>query len=190
MKSYLSKGSKALLMAGILASPAKASTWLSTGQSTSRPIGHVELCQSKPSECRRQGVAKHLPPANLPALRSINVSVNRSIKPLSDQKHFGVRERWSYPSKEGDCEDFALAKRKALLRRGYSASNLLLAVGHNGIEPHTVLVVRTRDGDFVLDNQTDAILSVSAARVSIRKIQSPSNGGEWLTVTGKTSKPG
>jgi predicted transglutaminase-like cysteine proteinase len=190
MKSILSHGSRALLLAGILTGPAKAATWLSTGQTTSRPIGHVEFCQSRPSECKRQGIAKNLPAANLPTLRSVNVAINRSIKPRSDQQQFGVRERWTYPSREGDCEDYALAKRKALLRKGYPASNLLLAVGHNGIEPHTVLVVRTRDGDFVLDNQTDAILTVSAARVSIRKIQSPSNGGEWLKVTGKTSKPG
>lgn len=181
--------SLALFAGATLSTLAHSATWLKTGASTSRPYGHVEYCAKRPSECARQSAAKKLPAASLGTLKSVNGSVNRSIKPISDQAQFGVRERWSASAKSGDCEDYALAKRAALLRRGYRASNLLLAMGYAGSQAHTVLVVRTSDGDFVLDNLTDAVLPVGKARVGITKIQSPGNGGEWLRVTGRTSDP-
>ncbi len=91
--------------------------------------------------------------------------------------------------KAGDCEDYALAKRAALQRRGIAKSNLLLAVGRANGEAHTVLVVRTSNGDYVMDNLTDAVQPVGVSRVGIRKIQSPVDGSDWLTITGKTNSP-
>jgi predicted transglutaminase-like cysteine proteinase len=61
-------------------------------------------------------------------------------------------------------------------------------MGYNGNEAHTVLVVRTRDGDYVLDNLVDEVMPVQSARMSFRKIQAPDHGGKWLRVTGKTGR--
>lgn len=121
-------------------------------------------------------------------LQSVNSSVNRAIKPVSDIRQFGKPEYWTSNTKAGDCEDFALAKRAALKRRGFRASDLLLTMAYKGGQAHTVLVVRTRDGDFVLDNLVDKVLPVNRVAMSFVKIQAPSNGARWLRVTGKTSK--
>ena len=51
-----------------------------------------------------------------------------------------------------------------------------------------MLVVRTRDGDYVLDNLYDDVKPVQSARVNFLKIQSPDHGGRWLRVTGKTGR--
>ncbi|MCY0095638.1 transglutaminase-like cysteine peptidase [Hoeflea ulvae] len=171
-----------------LLTPCLASTWLKTGKETSRPYGHVEYCSRNASDCRNRSTSSNLPSARMGVLSSVNVAVNRAIKPTSDKTAFGRREFWTEKARSGDCEDFALAKRSRLLRRGYNSSQLLLTMGYTGSEAHTVLVVRTRDGDYVLDNLNDEVTPVQSARMSFRKIQSPDHGGRWLKVTGKTGK--
>lgn len=168
--------------------PCLASTWLKTGKETSRPYGHVEYCSRKPSDCRGRSTQAQLPTARLEVLSSVNVAVNRAIKPASDQAVFGRKEFWTSKARSGDCEDFALAKRARLMRQGFNSSQLLLTMGHAGSEAHTVLVVRTRDGDYVLDNRDDDVRPVQSARMSFLKIQSPEHGGLWLSVTGKTGQ--
>ena len=119
------------------------------------------------------------------------ISVITSCMVLSsaaDQTAFGRKEFWTANARTGDCEDFALAKRSRLLRKGFKPSQLLLTMGYNGREAHTVLVVRTRDGDYVLDNLHDDVQPVQSARMSFQKIQAPDHGGKWLKVTGKTGK--
>ena len=168
--------------------PAFASTWLKTGNETSRPYGHVEYCSRNASDCRKRTPASQLPPVRLDVLNSVNQAVNRAIKPAADTIAFGRKEFWTAKARSGDCEDFALAKRSRLLRKGFKPSQLLLTMGRNGGEAHTVLVVRTRDGDYVLDNLIDEVRPVQSARMSFLKIQSPDNGGHWLKVTGKTGR--
>eukprot|EP00919_Chromeraceae_sp_WS-2016_P053672 GHVR01127431.1.p1 GENE.GHVR01127431.1~~GHVR01127431.1.p1 ORF type:complete len:190 (+),score=10.14 GHVR01127431.1:225-794(+) len=168
--------------------PASASTWLKTGSETTRPYGHVEYCTRNASDCRNRSASSRLPAARLNLLQSINNSVNKSIKPASDRTVFGRKEFWTAKARSGDCEDFALAKRAKLLRSGFKSSQLLLTMGYKGNEAHTVLVVRTKDGDYVLDNLEDDVQPVQSARMSFRKIQSPNHGGRWLKITGKTGK--
>jgi predicted transglutaminase-like cysteine proteinase len=166
--------------------PSAASTWLKTGNETSRPYGHVEYCTRNASDCRNRTASSRLPAARLNLLQSINTAVNKAIKPASDSAVFGRKEFWTAKAWSGDCEDFALAKRAKLLRNGFNSSHLLLTMGYKGNEAHTVLVVRTRDGDYVLDNLEDNVQPVRSARMSFRKIQSPDHGGRWLKITGKT----
>jgi predicted transglutaminase-like cysteine proteinase len=169
-------------------SPSMASVWLKTGKETSRPYGHVDYCTRNASDCRSRKASSKLPAASLSALKRINVSVNKAIKPQADQQAFGRKEYWTARTRKGDCEDYALAKRAKLLRQGFKSSQLLLTMGHNGVEPHTVLVVRTRDGDFVLDNLSDDVKTVRSAGIRFKKMQSPNHAGRWLRVTGKTSR--
>jgi len=53
----------------------------------------------------------------------------------------------------GDCEDYALEKRAALIARGWDEGVLQLAVAQApGFGLHAVLIVATDHGDLVLDN--------------------------------------
>ena len=39
---------------------------------------------------------------------------------MTDMDHWGVVERWNYPDDGyGDCEDYALEKRKLLMQAGW-----------------------------------------------------------------------
>lgn len=40
------------------------------------------------------------------------------MKPVSDLDNYGSEEVWAYPEGSGDCEDYALEKRKRLSGAG------------------------------------------------------------------------
>jgi predicted transglutaminase-like cysteine proteinase len=96
-------------------------------------------------------------------LRSVNWTINMSIRAADDASVYGAQEWWALPlsgsekrsrrAPQGDCEDFALEKRAALLGLGVPAEALSLAVVSSPqVGVHAVLVVRTDRGDFLLDN--------------------------------------
>lgn len=97
-------------------------------------------------------------------LNRVNQRINMQIRPRDDIETYGVAEYWALPltvegTAEGDCEDYALEKRQALLEAGVPDSALFLAVGHSAATGrHAVLVVSTDQGDYVLDNMTPHIL--------------------------------
>jgi len=69
-------------------------------------------------------------------------------------------EYWSLPrvidgKMYGDCEDYALEKRRRLIAAGVpeSALSLAVAVTARG-ESHAVLMITLKSGDMVLDNLT------------------------------------
>ena len=92
-------------------------------------------------------------------LQSINRAVNARIAERSDFETAGVDDRWSVPTRYGDCEDFAILKKQELMRRGWPAAALLLTVVRLRFsgEGHVVLTVHTSEGDLILDNRTNAI---------------------------------
>ncbi len=102
-------------------------------------------------------------------LNRVNQSINMAIRPRDDIEVHGVAEFWTLPLSvegiaEGDCEDYALEKRRALIEAGVPESALFLAVGHSqATGRHAVLVVSTHSGDYVLDNMTPHILPWSQA---------------------------
>src|SRR5690606_19571981 len=80
----------------------------------------------------------------------------------------------------GDCEDYALLKKKRLLESGVPASAMALAVvldrrGNN----HVVLIVRTGDDDLILDNLTSSIKSWSSTGYTFLARQSFEDKGTW-----------
>ena len=161
-----------------------AAAWLKTGSAATRPFGHVAYCAASKSDCSKRKASAKLPSISLAKLRSVNQAVNRAIKPVSDMEQFGTREKWVQSTKAGDCEDYALAKRARLSRMGIPKASLLLAIGRSAGEAHTVLVVRTKDGDFVLNNLKDDVTPIGFSTLGISKIQSPTDGSDWLKVTG------
>ena len=83
----------------------------------------------------------------------INNTVNTSVTYKSDLEQFDTPEFWTMAGKFGDCEDYALAKRNALLNAGWPKDKLGLCVCYTQSgEGHCVLWVDTDKGSFILDN--------------------------------------
>ena len=114
----------------------------------------------------------------------VNNWVNKTIKPLSDLKHWGVAERWSYPyDGYGDCEDYVLLKRRMLIQAGWPRETLLVTVVRDEKgEGHAVLTVITDEGDYVLDNQNLDILIWSDTGYRFIKRQSQSSPNVWVSL--------
>jgi predicted transglutaminase-like cysteine proteinase len=119
--------------------------------------------------------------AILPEISRINRTVNRAVRSVADRRQYGVADYWSYPrSGAGDCEDYALAKKRELVAMGLPANRLLLATVHsNRIGPHAVLVLRMDEGDYVLDNLTDEILPWWETGYAFLRVQNPSEPRLW-----------
>lgn len=63
---------------------------------------------------------------------------------------------WHEAVDSGDCEDFSLAKRAELMRRGYAAERLQILFAHSNTGAgHAALLV---DGKWVLDNNWEFVL--------------------------------
>lgn len=84
----------------------------------------------------------------------INFQVNSNTEYRTDLVQYGVPEFWVIADKYGDCEDYALAKRNALLKAGWPVSdvNFVTCVTETG-EGHGVLLVKTDKGNYILDNR-------------------------------------
>lgn len=95
--------------------------------------------------------------ATMVTLKTVNNRVNRTLIADTDARVYNVNDYWDAPAltpgARGDCEDFALIKRRLLIEQGIPAAALSLAIVRTRFnEDHAVLVVATKQGDFVLDN--------------------------------------
>jgi predicted transglutaminase-like cysteine proteinase len=185
------KSSAWRLLAGmsicLLADSALAGSIMKTGGLTTQPVGHYDFCIQYARECAQRSTDRE--PVELTrdlwsVMQNVNNSTNLSIEPITDQDLWGVSERWSYPNKRGDCEDYVLAKRKALMDSGVPASDLLITVvrQQNG-DGHAVLTVRTSRGDYVLDNLEPKILLWNQTNYRFLKRQSEFDSGLWVSVS-------
>ena len=160
---------------------------VSIGETSRAPIGWVEFCNENPSECPNNSTTPRdvvLTSKIWKDLVSVNRWVNSTIKPVTDLEHWGVIERWSYPDDgKGDCEDYALLKRRILMKAGWPREALLITVVRdNKGEGHAVLTVKTDKGDFVLDNQAEEVLLWSETGYRFVKRQSQSNPNVWVAL--------
>ncbi|ESX98471.1 MULTISPECIES: transglutaminase-like cysteine peptidase [unclassified Mesorhizobium] len=161
--------------------------YMHTGGRTTQPVGHYEFCQKLPQECAQRTPKQA--PVELTrklwaAIVDVNNSVNTRIVPRTDMEMWGKEEVWSYPdSGFGDCEDYALEKRRELMALGVPAGNLLMTVARqqNG-DGHAVLTVRTSLGEFILDNLDSKVLSWTDTDYTYLKRQSDQNSGVWVTI--------
>jgi predicted transglutaminase-like cysteine proteinase len=91
----------------------------------------------------------------------VNRAANLAIRPVSDERQWGVADHWSDPfetllSYRGDCEDYAILKYAALLEAGVPTSDLKIVILKNLFpnEYHAVVAARV-DGEWlILDNRT------------------------------------
>jgi predicted transglutaminase-like cysteine proteinase len=147
----------------------------------------VSFCERLPAECAihvSEPEVISLTPDLWRMLTTINEQVNTTIKPLSDQEHWGVVDRWDYPDDGyGDCEDIQLLKRKLLIEAGLPRRALLMTVVLDEVRAgHAVLMARTDRGDFILDNQRRAVLAWSDTGYAFIKREG-AEGRAWVTLS-------
>ncbi len=133
------------------------------------PRGAVELCLQSPEICRGGGAStvQHSD-ALVSLLKSVNRQVNGSIRFVAER---AGQDNWQIGASRGDCEDFALTKRQALIKSGVPASSLRIMVTQNrrGM-PHAVLVVKTSGGDYVLDNEHQQVVTIAQGNYRVVSI--------------------
>lgn len=187
-KLALGTAASILLAAGSAeAAGAYSARYMKTTGVTSPPIGHVRFCQSNAGECHLHGSRKTmmtLTRAKWDELLRINDEVNRRIAPVTDRELYNVDELWTYPAKQGDCEDYVLLKRKLLMNRGWPVGSLLITVvrDQNG-DGHAVLTARTDRGEFILDNQVGAVLPWNQTVYRYIKRQSETDDVAWKSIS-------
>jgi predicted transglutaminase-like cysteine proteinase len=164
--------------------PSGATGKIQIGEASGTPTGYYELCVSHPNLCRvRAGRIAVTADGSvafsnsaMEQLKSVNANVNAIIRPSYSQA-------WTPGEPVGDCKDYAMTKRQRLIDSGWPSSALPTAIVRTSRgEEHLVLVARTSQGDFVLDNLNDQVAPWKSAAYSWEKIQSPTDGLTWRSV--------
>lgn len=179
MKSYVALTALAMTFASTIAGHA-GTTMQTTGKAFAPPA-FSPFCSREPGLCSTSGGRKvvTLKGGLKSELQQVNRAVNSRIKERSDMANVGKDDDWRVPAAYGDCEDFAILKKRELLKRGWPASALLLTVARHRGEGHTVLTVRTSEGDLVLDNLTSSVRDWSNTPYSYFARQAQGNGSRW-----------
>ncbi len=140
------------------------------------PIAMKFFCRSNPGECAGGGRGQVTMSDDLAALlQTVTRRVNNSISYTSERV-----DRWALNPSRGDCEDYVLSKRSALIEQGVSPGALRIAFTYTrrGV-PHAVLVVKTSQGDYVLDNMNNRVVSLQASGYNIA-MMSTANPMHWV----------
>ena len=112
-------------------------------------------------------------------LSKINVCVNEAVTYRHDDNG-----DWRLPlDGHGDCEDYALQKRKHL--RGFypafaAAFRIALVTSETG-QGHAVLTVHTFDGVYVLDNRYLHVQAWKAPPYKWHRLEQPGKS-QWLLI--------
>jgi len=166
---------------------------------TSQPPGYVALCRRDPAACGREAETVQVAQGNERVqltterwimLVAVNGYINDRIAPKTDRDLYGVEEYWTLPTTAGDCEDYVLLKRRELIARGWPESALLITVvlDEEG-EGHAVLMVRTAQGDFILDNKHARILHWRDTPYTYIKRQSYRSPDLWVSLAPQPGQP-
>lgn len=173
---------------GVTLIPADAvasnSAYLSNKGRVAPPAGAQTLCKAYSWACAVSPSDRAVTSSQMQLVQSVNLQVNRSTRPIEDRRQYGEDERWAVPtSRGGDCEDYALAKKRELIRRGIAPQRLLIAtVLDRKRNPHAVLVFRSDEGDLVLDNLTNRIRTWRETRYIFLRMQDPERPARWVNV--------
>jgi predicted transglutaminase-like cysteine proteinase len=192
-KAIIKRGAAAGAMAlALLAGPTGGTAqerplFISLGGVARPPIGWVEFCVEYEPECKTRASAPVdvvLSNRAWDDLNHVNLWVNSHVKPMTDMDHWGVVERWNYPDDGyGDCEDYALQKRRMLMQEGWPREALLITVvrDQHG-DGHAILTVKTDKGEYILDNETNDVLLWSDTGYRFVKRQSQADPNVWIAL--------
>lgn len=143
---------------------------------TVAPTGFYRLCAEQPVQC----AASFGSMPTMVQIDAINRKINTAMRP---QAEIGNADVWQVGTSSGDCEDFAMTKRAALIRAGIASAYARIAAGETDKGArHAVLVVTTSAGQFVLDNLTNQIKFVGSAGIKIDEMMSAENPRVWVKV--------
>ncbi len=148
------------------------------------PSGAKQLCRQYSWACANKGVVSLSSAQELQLVKKINRRVNASTREVTDQSQYKTRELWALPtSRGGDCEDFALLKKRDLINAGINPRKLLLAtVLDTKRSAHAVLIYRSSQGDVVLDNLTNRVKPWAATNYLFLRMQDPNQPKKWVGV--------
>jgi len=117
-------------------------------------------------------------------INAVHSEMNRRAY-IIDPRNWGVPDYWATPKqflqKNGDCEDYAIAKFMSLRALGVPNENLRIVVLQdlNLKLAHAILVVYVGQKAYVLDNQLSRVVPADSIR-HYRPVYSINETGWWL----------
>ena len=157
------------------------------GAAAKAPSGYRDFCERSPDQCKaKRGDAREVALSDdlRQTLEAVNEEFNRSIVAEDDLVHYGTLDFWTIPADgRGDCEDYVLAKRQALMRLGLPEPALRIAVVFTRkLIRHTVLTVATDKGNYVLDNLRSDIVTWEETNYVFVERQDPDSASGWVSL--------
>jgi predicted transglutaminase-like cysteine proteinase len=122
--------------------------------------------------------------SRLAQIETVNHYLNKR-RYILDPRNYGVPDYWASPhqflSRDGDCEDYAIAKYFSLRSLGIKAENMRIVVLQdlNLQTAHAILVVYLDGRALVLDNQVSTVVEARAI-LHYRAIYSINEQHWWL----------
>lgn len=115
-------------------------------------------------------------------------AVNRIVN--ENRYRSDAQDTWSTPleffDRQGDCEDFVIAKMVSLEKLGFEPSRMRMLIVKDTIstQAHAVLAVDMPDATYILDNQSQLVLKHDEIKVGGRHVYEPLFGlardKQWL----------
>lgn len=169
-------------VAALASAGAYAGAPIPTGAPAIPPAGFLGFCIHHLRDCVGRTQASSpvaMSTAKWRQIDEVQGDVNAAIRPRQMNPRV-----WDYAADgSGDCNTFALTKRRELIARGWPKEDLLLvtAVTERG-EGHLVLVAHTDQGDLVLDNRVTRVVDWTRLPYRWISIQSPESPAKWLSI--------
>jgi len=130
-----------------------------------------------------------LTPALMGVLEAVNLRINRQIRYVSDDRAlYGVDDYWTLPLERGgagvgDCKDYVLEKRRALVAAGVPAADLSIAIVRTSWrETHAILLVSTEAGELALDSLSPQIKPWRKTGYTWLERQAPGRQFQWVKI--------
>jgi predicted transglutaminase-like cysteine proteinase len=168
---------------------AATATTIADGTPAVPPPGFVTFCMHNLSVCTNGNAVQParivLDDATRSKLIAINDRINNAITYATDEAQYGVANLWTLNAigGYGNCKDYALTKRQALIDAGLPESALRIAIVRTEQnELHAVLTVDTDHGDFVLDSIDPQIRPWADTRYAWLSRQSASDPLRWVSL--------
>jgi len=172
---------------GTLALTLMIQAWLVSAAPTAEagfvlpPMLFSLFCLAHPADC--EPVEGHATAGrDVDALAAVNAAVNGAIVPAAKP----ATAAWEIDPRSGNCGDYAVSKRHALLKAGWPSARLLLAevILRNNGEHHLVLIARGQQSGrqiWVLDNLHGQLMTLSETRqhYTLMRVQSPDDPKLW-----------
>lgn len=143
-----------------------------------------DFCKSAEGKCETSPnmLSVEWDPEVAKLLNDVNDEINKKYPYKLDMENFGVQDKWGLLKEFGDCDDYAVTKRDRLLSDIPPAA-MMIGLVKTKEGAHAVLIVRTTDGDKVLDNRFDKVVSLAATGYEYKYVTDPLDNKKWLDVT-------